>query len=914
MKDKGFSLIELLAIILLISIILSTSAYFIVKTIQNSKEKSNNLALQNIKTSAEDYAKEYSTDVVWQREENSTNLYSCIALTSLVEKGYFQKKEIEQAIQNQIQATNEDNQKYQYVIVRKSEDDSFLESTYDEKSLCVTVAEKKKVSLPTSKEYCNDLTYEKGVSQTLTKETPDGFSFQEREEENAGNYQVTAKLNDNYVWSDDSRENKTITCSIKKRKIDLVLSSMGEEGEIGTSHIQLTSSVNGTLKLKTSDKTVIEATPNGGTKIIANQKKEINLKKLATKSSLTYLTLTVSPAEDEKKNYVETSIVYTIGKIEKKTVSIPTASKNCQNNPYNKTVQLLTKNKEEGYEFYQNYGKEIGKYTILAKLQYGYVWQEDNSFTDKVIVCEITRPKLKVTYDSRGGTACDQKIVNYDEPYGNLCTPVKKGYTFQGWYTTTDNKEEVTSSTIVKKLTDHTLYAKWTPNNYYLSFDGNNATSGNMERIKCTYDQECPLSKNQFLRVDYKFSGWQYQNNIFPDGGNVKNLTDEKEAIITLKALWTLNTYTIQFSGNGATSGSMSEIVCQLGTTCDLPANQFQKEGHDFVGWGIESNFSAQYKNEDKVKNLAESGKSITLYAIWTPQIYTVNITAVDGTVSKSRVDVPYGTSYKTEGNTLTIGTTIIETTSSNYAGYSNVFSHWSSTSGKITQPTTIIAYHQKVQVDYEAPTCGKQSPTVTSWTNKDRKITIGCKDNEGGAGCVQESYTVTFSKDATIGTITIEDLVGNKRDCTVDVKVDKTAPTISIKEVGKSTKETTDTRKLIYSGSSTKYLLISYHDEGGSGMTDYALRAKAYILNSSKKVQCNTSNWVNWPKSGTICPANTVNNQSKYFWRAYVAVDNAGNTSSIVCTYVKDSTLTLKQGSTTCKIQSGSLSYEFKK
>ena len=79
------------------------------------------------------------------------------------------------------------------------------------------------------------------------------------------------------------------------------------------------------------------------------------------------------------------------------------------------------------------------------------------------------------------------------------------------------------------------------------------------------------------------------------------------------------------------------------------------------------------------------------------------------------------------------------------------------------------------VYVDKTKPTCGTQSPSVSSWTSGSRKISIGCKDNE--SGCTNSSFSKTFTTPGEKDTITIQDKVGNSQNCSVTKKIEDTPP-----------------------------------------------------------------------------------------------------------------------------------------
>ena len=73
---------------------------------------------------------------------------------------------------------------------------------------------------------------------------------------------------------------------------------------------------------------------------------------------------------------------------------------------------------------------------------------------------------------------------------------------------------------------------------------------------------------------------------------------------------------------------------------------------------------------------------------------------------------------------------------------------------------------------DNTPPECGEALGESTEWTKEDREITMTCEDKNG---C--ESVTKVFDKTTKVGYITVVDGKGNKRNCPVNVYVDKTAP-----------------------------------------------------------------------------------------------------------------------------------------
>ncbi len=75
----------------------------------------------------------------------------------------------------------------------------------------------------------------------------------------------------------------------------------------------------------------------------------------------------------------------------------------------------------------------------------------------------VTNPDyVKVSFDAnKGSVSADPVLVEVGERYGDLPTPSRSGYVFDGWYTFTTGGVRITSDTIVTIADDHTLYAHW---------------------------------------------------------------------------------------------------------------------------------------------------------------------------------------------------------------------------------------------------------------------------------------------------------------------------------------------------------------------------------------------------------------------------------------------------------------------
>ena len=93
LNKKGYTLIELLAVILIIGLILVFSTYGIIKAIKSSKGKAATLSEKSIKESAETYATEKNDDSsYWLDITDKENKYFCTTIEELMNKGLLDKK------------------------------------------------------------------------------------------------------------------------------------------------------------------------------------------------------------------------------------------------------------------------------------------------------------------------------------------------------------------------------------------------------------------------------------------------------------------------------------------------------------------------------------------------------------------------------------------------------------------------------------------------------------------------------------------------------------------------------------------------------------------------------------------------------------------------------------------------------
>ncbi len=345
-----------------------------------------------------------------------------------------------------------------------------------------------------------------------------------------------------------------------------------------------------------------------------------------------------------------------------------------------------------GYTFDGWYTEKVG----------GTVVSDTNIVTTHhTLYAHWTAYTYTVEFDPNSGSGGPMENQDFTYDVAQNLTEIgftKTGYTFTGWNTMADgkgtsytNKESVINFTDTNNETI-TLYAQWEINTYTIIFNTNDG-SGSSEKINVThgstYGTLPPVS-----RIGYAFEGW------FTElvGGTKVSDTGIVETSHTLYAIWTPNTYTVNFHGRDGAEGSMSSQVFAYDIQQPLSACEFTKTGYYLSGWATEENGIKVYEPGENVKNLrSEQGGSVDLYTIWEPMVYTVLFDgnkgsgSTDVSVYYNKISVTYGTAYGTlptasrqnytfEGwyTSATEGTQITGAEIYTIADNQTLYAHWS--------------------------------------------------------------------------------------------------------------------------------------------------------------------------------------------------------------------------------------------
>ncbi len=207
----------------------------------------------------------------------------------------------------------------------------------------------------------------------------------------------------------------------------------------------------------------------------------------------------------------------------------------------------------------------------------------------------------------------------------------------------------------VNELTENKTYTyTFAPIEYTVEYYPNGGV-GTMLDQERKYDDKKPLTTNAFTLEGYTFNGW----NTAADGSgtsyadkNDSNLSSTDGETVKLFAQWQANKYTVKFDSNGG-DGRMEDQDRAYDDKAPLTTNTFTFEGKTFNGWNTAADGSGTHFKDGEVNNLSSTeGDTVTLYAQWTTNTYTVSWKDYDGTVLETDTDVAYGSTPSYDGET----------------------------------------------------------------------------------------------------------------------------------------------------------------------------------------------------------------------------------------------------------------------
>ena len=212
-----------------------------------------------------------------------------------------------------------------------------------------------------------------------------------------------------------------------------------------------------------------------------------------------------------------------------------------------------------------------------------------------------------VTYGKGSNETTDEAIP----------TPTRTGYTFAGWYDGDNGTgNEIINTIVMLTASNHILYAKWTINQYTVTFD----SEGGSIVAAVTQDYNTQVTEPAApTKKGYTYSGWYDGDN---GTGNEVTFPYTLTGDITLHAKWTTNTYIVTYDAEGGsvTPASQTKLFGATygkgsnGTTDEIMPTP-TRTGYTFAGWYDGDNGTGNKIANETAVSIASNH---TLYAKWT--------------------------------------------------------------------------------------------------------------------------------------------------------------------------------------------------------------------------------------------------------------------------------------------------------
>jgi uncharacterized repeat protein (TIGR02543 family) len=310
----------------------------------------------------------------------------------------------------------------------------------------------------------------------------------------------------------------------------------------------------------------------------------------------------------------------------------------------------------------------------------------DGSFT---LYAKWSEGNYLITYNLNGGTNGNNPTAyNITSSAIILEDPVRSGYTFDGWYSSSSFSGAVVTTIPSGSTGDKVFWAKWTLTSYSITYNLNNGTNGSNPSSYSITSQTITLD-NPTMN-GYDFGGW-YTNSTLT-GTAVTTIPTGSTGTKAFWAMWTIKQYSVIFNSQGG-SAVASQTV-SYGGVASAPLNPI-KTGNTFGGWYKEPSCTNVWTfNTDVVTG------AVTLHAKWITAYCQLTVLASSGGSISAPVNTPVNIAYG-------IPTTI---TASPNTGYS--FLNWTYTaSTSIADPnnsntTVTLTGNATVTANFSRITC----------------------------------------------------------------------------------------------------------------------------------------------------------------------------------------------------------------
>lgn len=359
------------------------------------------------------------------------------------------------------------------------------------------------------------------------------------------------------------------------------------------------------------------------------------------------------------------------------------------------------------------YNTTYGELPIPTRTGYQFLgWLDDNNneVTSDTIVTITKNQTLKaawgkmahtLTFDAgKGSVSPSSKIVAYDDEYGELPTPVRKGYDFVEWnYKEDGTGDALNTSDVVDTTEDETVYAIYKPITYTIQLDPD---GGEVSTNVITYTIEDEVTIPDANKRGYTFEGWGDKK--------ITSLPKRTTGNLKFKATYNAIVYKISYDYNtGVLKNGQKNPDTYTVETEDFTINNPVRTGYNFIGWKI---------------GTGEPQKEVTIHS---GSIGDISMIAKYKAISHKVIFEPNGGNTPIKEKTVTYDESYGELPLPTKTGY--VFIGWlNENEEKITDKTMVTTVEDET--------------LTASWAPKQHNVSF---DTDGGSDV--EDIVVTFDK-----------------------------------------------------------------------------------------------------------------------------------------------------------------------
>ena len=717
LNKKGYTLIELLAVILIIGLILVFSTYGIIKAIKSSKEKATALSEKSIKEAAETYATEKNDDSnYWLDITDKENKYFCTTIEELMNKGLLDKK-----------AESTKFKKSDFVLVKKNKVTNVNskaeiltnDNNNDDYKVCSGNIANEKVTEYPKLDSGTSYTDEIEVPFTDAKTNPSSTMSDKvcMYGDSTANIKEIGVIEGNTCKLQGLKQNEKyyLRVCMKTSRGSYLCSNTESRSTLQVKKPTYTLSSN-TLTIKYNNANI-----NGEAKYYFKSTvkgtSNINVKRCTLSNNI--FTCDGNTTTIEKYTWYQSSsnqinISYTTtGKVK---VTARTVDKS---NNYNESTKDFTINKYTITFIKEPADKIGGEASNITKSCYAISGQS----------CSITSPDIEkkgyaiIGWNTNKNATTSIWNINTSKSISSSATyyPIIKPYLVTIKFST--NNGTLTSSTTTSK---NNVY-KWRENNgiiertaangstyssnfFTLNYDSSTASDGlpnynNSKYLNITKTGYSVVSGKEWkCKSGCTTSGKTYDQSVAYKASDFCDATN-KDCTVVLGVNWKVNTYTITYNANGG-AGSMGNTVVNYGTNTAIRSNTFTKTGYTFAGWttrtdGVDDGYnwtgwSGTWKYVDGQYGI--SNNTLKLYAIWKdttppsmdygPSTGTTWCTGKEVWVSCSDSGSGMKETYMNDNGTVTTGTTYTSQGMSARSGNKKTYLRCTDNAGNVTEKT----------------------------------------------------------------------------------------------------------------------------------------------------------------------------------------------------------------------------------